>query len=173
LPVRESNESITFRIESRKLEALRNDAEEKQVSLNTLVNQILTNYIEWDMIAAKAGYVILQKDVLRELFGSTDAETLKRIAAHSVSSSKDTLLLMMGDYNLDVYLSLVKNRAKKSGFIYREYREEKTRKIVIQHDMGRHWSVFFKEHTEQIIHAIGYKARVDYTDNAIVINVET
>ena len=56
------NESVTFRIDSRKLETLRADAEENQVSLNTLVNQVLTNYIEWDMVAAKAGYAVFQNE---------------------------------------------------------------------------------------------------------------
>ena len=167
------NESVTFRIDSRKLETLRADAEENQVSLNTLVNQVLTNYIEWDMVAAKAGYAVFQKDALKEIFNATNEETLKRIASQSVNSSKDRLLLMMGDYSLGVYLSLVKNRARKSGFILREYRDEKARKIVIQHDMGRHWSMFFKEQTEEIIHAMGYKAKVDYTDNTLVINIES
>lgn len=167
------NESVTFRIDSRKLETLRADAEENQVSLNTLVNQVLTNYIEWDMVAAKAGYAVFQKDALKEIFNATNEETLKRIASQSVNSSKDMLLLMMGDYSLGVYLSLVKNRARKSGFILREYRDEKARKIVIQHDMGRHWSMFFKEQTEEIIHAMGYKAKVDYTDNTLVINIES
>lgn len=167
------NESVTFRIDSRKLETLRADAEENQISLNTLVNQVLTNYIEWDMVAAKAGYAVFQKDALKELFNATNEETLKRIASQSASSSKDMLLLMMGDYSLDVYLSLVKNRARKSGFILREYRDEKARKIVIQHDMGRHWSMFFKEQTEKIIHAMGYKAKVDYTDNTLVLNIES
>ena len=167
------NESVTFRIDSRKLETLRADAEENQVSLNTLVNQVLTNYIEWDMVAAKAGYAVFQKDALKELFNAANEETLKRIASQSVSSSKDMLLLMMGDYSLDVYLSLVKNRARKSGFILREYRDEKARKIVIQHDMGRHWSMFFKEQMEKIIHAMGYKAKVDYTDNTFVLNIES
>jgi predicted HicB family RNase H-like nuclease len=41
-----SNESITFRIDSQKLKVLRESADESQVSLNTLVNQILTSYIE-------------------------------------------------------------------------------------------------------------------------------
>ncbi|MEO9295417.1 MAG: hypothetical protein ABI347_07440 [Nitrososphaera sp.] len=72
------NESVTFRIDSRKLETLRGDAEENQISLNTLVNQVLTSYIEWDMVAAKAGYAVFQKDALKELFNATNEETLKK-----------------------------------------------------------------------------------------------
>jgi hypothetical protein len=170
---RDSNESITFRIESRKLKTLRDNALENQVSLNTLVNQILTAYTEWDMIAIKAGYATLPKNVLKELFNAIDEETLLKIAAMTADSSKDILLLMMGEVTLDAYFSLLKNRSKRSGFSLREYEEEGTRKLVIQHEMGRHWSVFFKAHHEQVIYNAGYKAKVEYTDNTLVLSVET
>lgn len=169
---RDSNESITFRIESRKLKTLREHAQENQISLNTLVNQILTGYIEWDMIAVKAGYATLQKNILRELFNAIDEETLKKIAVKTADASRDILLIMMGEVTLDAYFTLLKNRAKRSGFHIREYEEEGVRKFVLQHEMGRHWSVFFKAHHEQMIYNAGYRARVDYTDNTIVITVE-
>lgn len=169
---KDSNESITFRIDSRKLEVLRGNAQENQVSLNTLVNQILTSYIEWDMIAVKAGYATLQKDILREVFNAVDEETLKKIAVKTADSSKDLLLLMMGQVTLDACFTMLRNRAKKSGFTFREYEEGGTRKFILQHEMGRHWSVFFKAHNERMINNAGHRAHVDYTDNMIVITVE-
>ena len=77
------------------------------------------------------------------------------------------------EVTLDAYFSLLKNRSKRSGFSLREYEEEGTRKLVVQHEMGRHWSVFFKAHHEQVIYNAGYKAKVEYTDNTLVLSVET
>lgn len=167
-----SNESITFRIDSQKLKVLRESADESQVSLNTLVNQILTSYIEWDMVAVRAGYAVMQKDILKEMFATTDDETLRKIATKSADASKDIMLVMTGNVSLDAFFSILRNRAKRSGFTYREYEEGKTKKFIVQHEMGRNWSVFFKAHFERVINNAGYKTRIEYTDNTIIISVD-
>ena len=166
------NESITFRIDSQKLKTLRECAEENQVSLNTLVNQILTGYIEWDMVAVKAGYATIQKDILREMFDAVDDETLKDVALKTADSSKDIMLIMTGQVSLDAFFSMLRNRAKRSGFTFREYEEKGIRKFILQHEMGRHWSMFFKIHCERIINNTGHKANGEYTDNTLIISVQ-
>lgn len=165
------NESITFRIDSQKLKTLRECADENQVSLNTLVNQILTGYIEWDMVAVKAGYATIQKDILKEMFEAVDDEALKAVAARTADSSKDVMLVMTGQVSLEAFFSIMRNRAKRSGFTYREYEENGAKKFILQHEMGRHWSMFFKIHCERLVNSAGHKAKVDYTDNTLVISI--
>lgn len=167
-----SNESITFRIDSQKLKTLREFADENQVSLNTLVNQILTGYIEWDMVAVKAGYATIQKDILREVFDAVDDKTLKDVALKTADSSKDIMLIMTGQVSLNAFFSILRNRAKRSGFTFREYEENGIKKFILQHEMGGHWSIFFKIHCERIINNAGHKARVEYTDNTLIISVQ-
>lgn len=167
------NESITFRIDSQKLKTLREHADENQVSLNTLVNQILTGYIEWDMVAVKAGYATIQKDILREMFDAVDDETLKDVALKTADSSKDIMLIMTGQVSLDAFFSGLRNRAKRSGFAFREYEENGIKKFILQHEMGRHWSMFFKIHCERIINNTGHKANTEYTDNTLITSVQS
>ena len=165
------NESITFRIDSQKLKTLRECADENQVSLNTLVNQILTGYIEWDMVAVKAGYATIQKDILKEMFEAVDEEALRSIALKTADSSKDIMLVMTGQVSLEAFFSILRNRAKRSGFTFREYEENGMKKFILQHEMGRNWSVFFKIHCERLVNNAGHKAKVEFTDNTLIITV--
>jgi predicted HicB family RNase H-like nuclease len=49
------SESITFRLDSIILNKLRNEANQKDVSINTLVSQIIKQHTDWHSNAAKAG----------------------------------------------------------------------------------------------------------------------
>ena len=51
---RQTTEGITFRIPSSSINLLREESKKKQVSLNTLVNQILKDHLDWHTYAAQA-----------------------------------------------------------------------------------------------------------------------
>lgn len=166
-----SNESITFRINSNYLSELRRLADEDKISLNTLVNQILKSYVDWESVAVKAGFAVFQREVVKELFNAVDQNTLQQIAMRTADKSKDTLLLMKGATNLDAALSLLNNRSKKAGFSYREFDEPDGQRIVVQHDMGINYSTFFKTHNERMFNNAGYSVKIDTTDSSTIIKI--
>lgn len=49
--------TMTFRIDESILNVLKEESERKDISLNTLVNHVLKQYVDWDMYAAKAGMI--------------------------------------------------------------------------------------------------------------------
>ncbi len=58
------SESITFRIPAKLLNELRREAEKKQVSLNTLTNQIFTDYVVWHTYAKQTGLFYVPKPLI-------------------------------------------------------------------------------------------------------------
>lgn len=167
-----TNESITFRLDANELKALRKHAADKKISLNTLVNQILSDFVEWDMNAASAGYAVISKEVIKRVFDELDEETLERIAKKAAEYSKDILLLMKGKMDVEGGEFLIKNRAKRSGFVFKEFEEGKVRRLVLQHDMGRKYSVFYKAYHEEMIKKAGYSGRITITDNTLIMELE-
>jgi hypothetical protein len=163
------NESITFRISGDILLALRQLTEEGGMSLNTLVNNVLRSYIDWESIAVKAGFGVFQKDVIREAISCLDESTLAKIAANNASAYKDMLLVMKGSHDLDSFIITMKDRSKRAGFNIREFEEPGGKKIIVQHDMGANWSIYSKAYYERVINSIGYPAKIETTDNSIVI----
>ncbi len=163
------NESITFRISGDILLALRQLSEEGGMSLNTVVNNVLRSYIDWESIAVKAGFGVFQKDVVKEAITCLDEPTLVRIAANNASEYKDMLLVMKGSHDLDSFIITMKDRSKRAGFNIREFEEPRGKKIIIQHDMGANWSVYSKAYYERVINSIGYPVKIETTDNSIVM----
>ncbi len=66
----------SFRINSKNLDKLKTQAKSNGVSLNTLVNEIFVNYLQWDMTATKAGWVVVLSEVLRSLMNELDDKIL-------------------------------------------------------------------------------------------------
>jgi hypothetical protein len=61
------SESITFRLDSTILNNLHSEAEQKDISVNTLVSHIIRRHIDWHSNAAKAGFVTVRRGLLSNL----------------------------------------------------------------------------------------------------------
>ena len=59
-----SSENISFRLRKDQLDQLRQDAKEKRISLNTLANQIVDSYVNYNSNLSKA-------DVIPRIKGNT------------------------------------------------------------------------------------------------------
>jgi hypothetical protein len=71
---------MTFRIHEHLIRKLRRYAQDNGVSLNILVNQILTRYVEWDSYEPKVGMIPIAKPVLIQLFENIGEEKIIEIA---------------------------------------------------------------------------------------------
>jgi lambda repressor-like predicted transcriptional regulator len=72
--------SLTFRIVSDTKKALHDEANDTGISLNTLANQILTNYVKWDKFVSKAGMIPVTKRVISEAFMKLNEDEVLELA---------------------------------------------------------------------------------------------
>ena len=63
----EKTRSITFRLNSSILDGLQREADQKEISLNVLINQILKRYSDWDRYENKIGMMPVPKMMLKTL----------------------------------------------------------------------------------------------------------
>ena len=61
---KQTTEDVTFRIPSRSINQLREESKKKQISLNTLVNQIITEHLDWHKYAAQAGFFYIPRSTM-------------------------------------------------------------------------------------------------------------
>jgi len=171
--IRRNTETITFRLDNDTLEKIRNVATSENTSLNALVNRILESYIEWDLDAPHAGWAIMPKLFLIELIKEVDNDKISKIMSKlSKTMSKEMDLYMKGKHNLDTWLSMIRGRCERSGFNLKEFRQDDKIELVMQHDMGEKWSVYFKAFYENVFYDLGVKTSLEYTENTLVIKLE-
>jgi hypothetical protein len=180
--------SVTFRIDASIIDELQTEADNREISLNVLVNQVLKRYSEWDRYESKIGMMPVPKIMLSTLIdkaisvakssGIKDmeryrADIIKQAAQIAFDLMKDSVLYMKKQYNLWVVLAVLEEYMKVSG-INADHKIEGSRKhvFVIQHELGENWSLFTKELLALIFeHLANVKAEISVTPNTTVAEV--
>ena len=122
--------SVTFRLDSKVIDELQTEADNREISLNVLVNQVLKRYAEWDRHENKIGMMPVPRIILSNLIdkaisiakssGIKDIdhyrdEVIKEAADLAFTLMKDSVLFMKKHYNLLVVLSVLEEYMKVSG----------------------------------------------------------
>jgi len=180
--------SVTFRLDSTVIDELQSEADNREISLNVLVNQILKRYSEWDRFENKIGMMPVPKVILSSLIdkaisvakssGIKDIDRyrddiIKQAAQLAFGLMKDSVLFMKRQYNLWVVLAVLEEYMKVSG-IKADHKIEGSRKHVflIQHELGDNWSLFTKELLSLIFQNLAnVRAEISITSNTTVAEV--
>lgn len=181
--------SVTFRIDSSVIDEMQREADQKEISLNVLVNQTLKRYCLWDRYENRIGMMPVPKIVLTSLIdkattiakenGIRDIERyrdniIKQAAEIAFGLMKDSVLLMKKQYNLWVILSVLEEYMKVSD-IKADHKIEEGRKhvFIVQHELGENWSLFTKELLTLIFENLA-KVRIEcsITSNTVMAEVE-
>jgi hypothetical protein len=182
--------SITFRLDSNTVDNLQREADQKEISLNVLVNQVLRRYVKWDTFEPRIGMMPVPKIILSTCFNkailaanevgmnqgeieSHRDEIIESAAEISFSLIRDSALLMKRTYNLWTVLEILQEYMKVSD-MKSDHRIEagNTHVFIIQHELGENWSLFTKVLLNLIFQNLANtRPDVDITTNTIMAKV--
>lgn len=168
-----STKPVTFRLSKEKLERLRKVADNRNISPNTLVNQILKAYLDWHSLAPRAKLYYLPKSFLVRLLNELTNDELSELARDVAKSDLvDISLFLRGGFTIasmseiaETWLRVAQmpHRIEVTGDIY---------KIIIDHDMGHKYSYLVKEISRYLLEvAFQTKSSCETTDNAVIITI--
>jgi hypothetical protein len=170
------SESITFRLDSTILNKLHHEAEQNDISVNTLVSHIIRRHISWHSNAAKAGFVTVRKGLLSNLINRLSEKEISSIAEYiAKNETKDFVLLLRNEYNIESALDVIETWIKISGYPYRHEANHTRHSYVIQHDMGKNWSLYMAELYRFLFEEFGLRrAEFDINNNtlAFIVDIE-
>jgi hypothetical protein len=169
-----ATEGVTFRLPSDNLEQLCKEADTRQISVNTLVNQIINEHLDWHLYAAQAKLYYVPKPFISRVLERFTEQQLAGLA--EASAKKDFVdigLLLRGEFTISSFLSILENWSRISDIPYRTEESETTQKIIIEHNMGSKYSYLFKEIYRHLLeNSFEIKTQFDTTDNTIVLTFD-
>ncbi|MGE5660892.1 MAG: hypothetical protein ACM3X1_01455 [Ignavibacteriales bacterium] len=134
--------TMTFRINENVLEKMKENTEDRDISLNTLANQIFKRYIEWESYQPKLGMIPIARPVLIQLFENIDEEKIVDIATNvGRDVVKDIALFMKHRIDIDSFLEWFETRMKTASVEISHQEMDGNRKVhsyIIKHD---HFSI--------------------------------
>jgi len=154
------------------MRTLRSDSEEKQISLNTLVNQILDSYAEWERFEERVGMISLAKPVVVKLFCNMSEEEVMDLATSvGKDAIKDIALFMGNEIDFKLFLHWLEIRMKKSSAGITHTANGNLHTYVIKHDLGRNWSLYHKLMLESIFReSFGRTIDISMSDTILKFN---
>ena len=170
------SESITFRLDNTTVNKLHREAEQKDISVNTLVSHIIRGHFDWHSNAAKAGFLTVRRGLLSNLINRLPEKEISFIAEHiAKNETKDFVLLLRNDYNIESALDVIETWIKISGYPYRHEVNNTRHSYVIQHDVGMNWSLYLAELYRFLFEEFGLKKvefDLNYNSLDFIVDIE-
>ena len=114
----------TFRLNKDLLDGLKEEAEQKRTSLNTLVSQVLQSHAEYYTFASKGGLISMPKTLLVRVMDKLSEQEVIQLSEHIAKNElKDTILLMKNNYTADSIMDFIESWTRAGGFPYRHHLE--------------------------------------------------
>ena len=170
---KEKTRSITYRLTEHLVEELETEAMEQNISQNVLVKQILGKYIEWYRFSEKIGMIPVPKKLLQSLGDNLDGTDIDAIINLIFPIIKDNVMFMKGGYDLRRCIETLEDYMKASGMKSDHRVEGALHHFIIQHDLGKKWSVFTEQLLTQIFHSFlpDQNLKFQTTDTTVILTV--
>jgi predicted HicB family RNase H-like nuclease len=147
--------TMTFRLDENLVTTLRLESERRHISMNSMINQILRRYVEWDMYESKLGLISMLKPVVAQLFKKTSKQEIIELATSiGKNATNDAALFMKNKMDLDSFLSWLDVRMKNSSVEINHNIEGSTHTYILKHDLGENYSLFQKTVLELIFNDV-------------------
>lgn len=144
--------SITYRLPAKLIEDLETEANQKEISQNVLVKQILERYTQWDKFANVMGMIPIPKEILKTLGENMKGDEINKIVDVILPMIKDWVMFMKGSYDLKRAIESLEDYMRASGMTSDHRIEGNVHHFIIQHNLGMRWSLFTEQLLKHIFH---------------------
>ena len=150
---------ISLRIDETIRHRLEDERDEKEITLNKLVSQILTRHVRWYKMAEKMDMITMPKTIFKEYVSKISDDEVKEIAKGSCTETfRNYTLLNTGELEIKTFLETL-NLWFTINKIHFEHiiTNDENQKYVIRHDMGLKFSIMFDTILSGIIEQLSCK----------------
>jgi hypothetical protein len=165
----------SFRIDESAVRAVETEALSLNVSPNTLVNQVLKQYAEFDRFARKINTVKISSAPFRGLLSAADVNQLIEVAKSAGSSIPQAFVTAKhGKVNVETLIGHVRSLASYAQlFEFSETLDSRSHIVTLIHDFGLNWSIFLVHYITAMFAQIGFVPKLEMSGRSVIFNVST
>jgi len=163
----------SFRIDESASIAVEEEAMSQNVSSNTLVNQILKQFSEFDRFARRINTVKLSSSVFRDLLSEVDSEKVIEIAKSAGSSIPQAFATTKsGKVDVESLVDHIRSLAAYAHLCeFSETIDTRSRLLTLVHDFGLNWSIFLVHYVNAMFEQIGVSPKVEMSDRSVTFTL--
>jgi hypothetical protein len=163
----------SFRIDESAANAIEIEAGSLNISANTLVNQILKQYAEFDRFARKIKTVKISSAPFRGILAAGDVGQLIEVAKAAGSSIPQAFTAAKsGKVDLESFIGHIRSLAAYAQlFEFSETVSTRGRVLTLIHDFGLNWSIFLVHYTTEMFTQIGFTPKIEMSDRSVSLTL--
>ncbi len=156
----EPTDTITIRVSKALKKRLEKKTKENQVTLNLLINQILTKNLNWDEYMTTMGWLQFNPSTVREIFKSLDEKKMTDIAKSITLEVIDAIKFIYDDVSLNSIIDFLDTWHHSANIPFRRIENGARHQYMVTHKLGKNWSIFETKAIEQFVGKMGFKVTV-------------
>jgi hypothetical protein len=166
-------ENITFRLDKEVLERISLEAEQKGVSMNSVAQNVFSDYFGWSAYAPKAGMIPLHKTVLSMMVDRLPEKDIIEIAdLFGKVKVKNMILVLRNEYNAGAFLDVLDSWLKSSSVSFTKHINHETEVYTVTHELGIKWSIYLSHMLQVIFDDIRLKEVIfEKTDDIVMFKI--
>lgn len=152
---------------------LQDDAELSDLTVNGLINRIMTKYVEWDRYTQRFGFVSFARQTFKSILEEVDDCKVEQIATDTANSTlKAVTLFWFKELNAETLLKTISNYCKYSGLGVSEVKVDGAQcTITFHHDLGRKYSIYLKNAISQFVKTtLGVVPETEITHDMLLVS---
>jgi hypothetical protein len=166
-------ENITFRLDKDILDRISLEAEQKGVSMNSVAQNIFSDYYDWSAYAPKAGMIPIHKTVLGMMVDRLPEKDIIEIAdLFGKVKVKNMILILKNDYNARAFLDVFESWLKSSSVSFTKHINHDAEVYTVTHELGIKWSTYLSHMLQVIFDDMGLNdATIEKTDDIVMFKI--
>jgi hypothetical protein len=164
----------SFRISERSLKALEDDAKRQNVSVSTLLNQLLAAHTEFDRYLRRLGLIKLSSDTFQRILEAASDENIATAGFDAgLDAPRSIILAKHGILNIDTVIDFLETHSEHSGiYQFGEVRSEGNRKITLLHRLGPRGSIFLANYMKPLFDSIGHPSKITTSEHSVLVEID-
>lgn len=127
-----------------------------QTNLNLLINQILTKNVQWDEHTTKMGWLQFDPKMVKKIFEHLDKNGINDIAKSIKTDIINVIKFIYLDTSLEHIVEFIESWLRSTNSQFRYVEDSESHKFLVNHTIGKNWSIFAMKSTEEFVTELGY-----------------
>jgi len=152
---------------------LEEEAARKKVSVNTLVNQLLANYIDVGRHRQRLGTISLSASAFKLIISTeTDDEVIKAAQVAGKSIPRAYAASKWGHESVANILAFIRENASVTELYDYSDSPDNPKVITLTHSYGRKWSLFLSNFFISAFEDAGQRVQSEVSDQAVILKLQ-
>lgn len=133
-------------------------AEMEDTTAAAVVEKMVSQHVYWDKFMKEVGFLSISKAFIRSVLQEMRDDQIRKIAVTTCKAAfKDAVIYLQGEFTVKGFLNAFETWTTGQRLPFKHKIEGNRHAFIVQHDLGRKWSVYMSTLLTGVLSELGHK----------------